>query len=520
MATAPRIAMTPEQFKLYKPFCNIDSDVHASLAPFAAPCAIDVGVNVLTHAPLCGSAAFPAVDHPDVTDHFMFICNVHVNGIALRAMLDSGAHRTMGDFEKLSSKGFVVNNFATVPLMEAANKTLIPVKGSIRGKLKIGSYSTGGNEEILLMQDLSTGLDLIIGMDLLAKHGFDLCMGDHKAIIHGQGRRYKEVVLPESFFQCTQKAHNVVNPIWEAKVLKKLMKDHKLCLAWWKRDDQGDIHLQSAPFSENSQNCEPPPVPPAVVNTVLEPGEFVIGYKTHPPLPPAPAAVLVEPQPPEPPPPPDKDNLQTGKDIPKAVKPALLPKHHPDYKKVMQNQKPKEARPQGPQPRAVDKDERLKDLPKLIQDILQKYWEVFEPLTPGVADKWKHEGEAIPTMSNSTPFQKQYRLSPAEKDECIYQLTEFIKQGWVRESDSPFGAPILFAAKKGGALRLCVDYRKLNEITHKNRFPLPHIQDCLDMLEGSSVFTSIDLQNGYHQVALRESDIPKTAFRTDSHGSF
>ena len=131
-----------------------------------------------------------------------------------------------------------------------------------------------------------------------------------------------------------------------------------------------------------------------------------------------------------------------------------------------------------------------------------------------MSDKYKYEFEAIPTINNSTPFQKQYRLSPAEKEEAKYQLLEFIKKGWVRESDSPFGAPILFAAKKGGALRLVVDYRELNKITIKNRLPLPHIQDCLDMLQGSSIFSSIDLQNCYHQIALQESDIKKTAFRT------
>ncbi len=115
---------------------------------------------------------------------------------------------------------------------------------------------------------------------------------------------------------------------------------------------------------------------------------------------------------------------------------------------------------------------------------------MFEPLSPGVADKYVAECEVIPTTGGTTPFRKQYRLSPAEKDESVVQITEFLRQGWWQPSTSPYGAPILFAAKKGGALRLVVDYRELNKITVKNRFPLPHIQNCLDMLQGSSVFSS------------------------------
>ena len=83
-----------------------------------------------------------------------------------------------------------------------------------------------------------------------------------------------------------------------------------------------------------------------------------------------------------------------------------------------------------------------------------------------------------------------------------------------RSSHSPWGAPVLFVKKKDGSLRLCIDYRGLNKVTIKNKYPLPRIDDLFDQLAGSRVFSRIDLRSGYHQLKVRAEDIPKTAFRT------
>ena len=107
-----------------------------------------------------------------------------------------------------------------------------------------------------------------------------------------------------------------------------------------------------------------------------------------------------------------------------------------------------------------------------------------------------------------------YRMAPRELQELKKQLQELLDKGYIRPSVSPWGAPVLFMKKKDGTLRLCIDYRKLNQVTVKNKYPLPRIDDLFDQLQGAEVFSKIDLRSGYHQLKIAEQDIPKTAFRT------
>ncbi|GJZ08515.1 putative reverse transcriptase domain-containing protein [Tanacetum coccineum] len=107
-----------------------------------------------------------------------------------------------------------------------------------------------------------------------------------------------------------------------------------------------------------------------------------------------------------------------------------------------------------------------------------------------------------------------YRLAPSEMQELSEQLKELLSTGLIRSSSSPLGASILFVKKKDGAIRMCIDYRELNNLTIKNRYPLPRIDDLFDQLHGAKYFSKIDLRSGYHQLKVREEDIPKMAFRT------
>ena len=107
-----------------------------------------------------------------------------------------------------------------------------------------------------------------------------------------------------------------------------------------------------------------------------------------------------------------------------------------------------------------------------------------------------------------------HRMAPVELQELKVQIQELLDKGFIRPSTSPWGAPVLFAKKKDKTLRLCIDYRQLNRVTIKNRYPLPRIDDLFDQLRGARVYSKIDLRTGYHQLRVRDTDIPKTAFRT------
>ncbi|KAL4017799.1 hypothetical protein IC575_021371 [Cucumis melo] len=105
-------------------------------------------------------------------------------------------------------------------------------------------------------------------------------------------------------------------------------------------------------------------------------------------------------------------------------------------------------------------------------------------------------------------------MAPAELKELKVQLQELLDKGFIRPSVSPWGAPVLFVKKKDGSMRLCIDYRELNKVTVKNIYPLPRIDDLFDQLQGATVFSKIDLRSGYHQLRIKDGDVPKTAFRS------
>ena len=103
-----------------------------------------------------------------------------------------------------------------------------------------------------------------------------------------------------------------------------------------------------------------------------------------------------------------------------------------------------------------------------------------------------------------------YRMAPAELRELKAKLQELLSKGFIRLNASPRGAPVLFVKKKDGSVR--IDYRQLNKVTVKNKYPLPRIDDLFDQLQGACTFSKIDLRSGYHQLKIRAADVPKTAF--------
>jgi hypothetical protein len=121
----------------------------------------------------------------------------------------------------------------------------------------------------------------------------------------------------------------------------------------------------------------------------------------------------------------------------------------------------------------------------------------------------------IDLLPGTAPISKRpYRMSVEELKELKKQLTELQEAGYIRPSSSPWGALVLFVQKKDGSQRMCVDYRSLNDVTMKNKYLLPRIEDLFDQMRGARVFSKIDLRSGYHQMKIRPSDIPKTTFST------
>ncbi|GJZ14488.1 putative reverse transcriptase domain-containing protein [Tanacetum coccineum] len=127
------------------------------------------------------------------------------------------------------------------------------------------------------------------------------------------------------------------------------------------------------------------------------------------------------------------------------------------------------------------------------------------------------KGEVTRRRADCTGLSKtraSYRLAPSEMEELSTQLQELSDKGFIRPSSLPWGAPVLFVKKKDGSFRMCIDYRELNKLIVKNRYPLPRIDYLFDQLQGSSVYSKINLRSGYHQHRVHDEDIPKTVFRT------
>jgi hypothetical protein len=146
--------------------------------------------------------------------------------------------------------------------------------------------------------------------------------------------------------------------------------------------------------------------------------------------------------------------------------------------------------------------------------VVDEYPDVFLEELPGMPPDRDIEC-VIDLIPETSPITKRpCRMTASELAELKKQLGDLQQSGFIRPSSSPWGAPVLFFKKKDGSMRMCVDYRALNEVTIKNKYPLPRTNDLFDQLKGAKYLSMIDPRSGYHQLKIRESDIPKTAFVT------
>ncbi|GJY86015.1 putative reverse transcriptase domain-containing protein [Tanacetum coccineum] len=158
----------------------------------------------------------------------------------------------------------------------------------------------------------------------------------------------------------------------------------------------------------------------------------------------------------------------------------------------------------------IKTDEKKPEDIRIVSDFPEVFLNDFSGLPPVREIEFR-----IDLIPGALPVVKSpYRLAPSEMIELSNQVKELQEKGFIRPSHSPWGATVLFVKKKDGALRMCIDYIKLNKLTIKNRYPLPRINDLFDQLQGACCFSKIDPRSRYHQLRVREEDIPKTAFRT------
>jgi len=148
-----------------------------------------------------------------------------------------------------------------------------------------------------------------------------------------------------------------------------------------------------------------------------------------------------------------------------------------------------------------------------VQLLLHQYADVFmDPQTLPPPRSYDH---AIPLIPDVVPINSRpYHYSPQHKTEIENQVKQLLDHGLITHSHNPFASPVLLVKKKDGSWRFCIDYRKLNSITIKNKFPMPIIEEILDELQGSKVFTKLDMRSGYHQVRMLPVDEHKTTFKT------
>ncbi|GJW00886.1 putative reverse transcriptase domain-containing protein [Tanacetum coccineum] len=161
--------------------------------------------------------------------------------------------------------------------------------------------------------------------------------------------------------------------------------------------------------------------------------------------------------------------------------------------------------------KAEDKleEKRLEDVP-----ILRYFPKVFPEDLSGIPPARQVEFQIDLVPGDAPVARAPYRLASFEMKELPDQLQELSDKGFIRPSSSPWGAPVFFVKKKDGSFRMCIDYQELNKLTVKNYYPLPRTDDLFDQLQGSSVYSKIDLRSCYHKLRVREEDIPNTAFKT------
>ena len=139
--------------------------------------------------------------------------------------------------------------------------------------------------------------------------------------------------------------------------------------------------------------------------------------------------------------------------------------------------------------------------------VVKDFPDVFPKELPGIPPE-REVDLSIEILSGTYPTSRApYRMAPTELKKLMIQLQELLDKGFIRPSVSTWGAPVLFVKNKDGTLRMCIDYRQINNVTMKNKYPFPRIEDLFDQFKGAGVFSKIDLRSGYYQLRVKDVDV-------------
>ena len=160
--------------------------------------------------------------------------------------------------------------------------------------------------------------------------------------------------------------------------------------------------------------------------------------------------------------------------------------------------------------------ETKKAIPNEVKEVLDKYEGLISEGMPKSLPPIRDISHCIDFIPRATlPNKASYKMTPQQNEEIARQVKELLDSGLTSKSLSPCAIPAILAPKKEGTWRLCIDYRAINKITIRYRFPMPRIEDFLDCLGGAKYFSKIDLKSGYHQIRIRAGDEWKTTFKTN-----
>jgi len=445
-----------------------------------------------------------------------------VQGQSTLVLVDSGASNSFITADLASKAGLHVTN--SHDNIQVAGETSMDVTGTAEMRLRIGTYI--GTQKVLVVKKLIAGVDLILGEDWLEATEAEVSYKKQCVMLASPKCTLYPISKGDTYTRSAEYIHYMEtnqNVVMSAKqAVRALRKGSRHFLVSIKKKGDGSINSIEdllAPMSEESArqetNDQEQGLEPSVTGKGLvfpSDGEHLQEYTNH-------SNHTCQ----------SMSQNQQGSVHNRTEKKAVFTATGKEKRKREELGQPpqqEEALPLPPPIETLSIDDAIEnkllesaECPTLVprhimrqtlqeSKVLFKILDKVEDIDRGIGHTIKLDADTVP------PYRPCRRMSPAELEMCKLYVAELLKKGFITPSTSPFGAPIMFVAKPGGGFRVVCDWRALNKKTIKNKYPIPRIDETIDKLNGSTIFSSLDLDSGYFQIKISEEDAHKTAFTT------